>query len=59
MHIANTATIDVLGLLTEKTVTGSWAGSISPHKDLPASNWDPAPSRIFWPASWRLSGVTR
>ena len=35
MHASPTASIDMLGLLAEKTLTGSWAGSISPHKDLP------------------------
>jgi Zn-dependent alcohol dehydrogenase len=35
MHATVSTNIDTFSLLTEKTLTGSWGGSLSPHRDIP------------------------
>lgn len=35
MHATVTTNIDTFSLLTEKNLTGSWGGSLSPHRDIP------------------------
>jgi Zn-dependent alcohol dehydrogenase len=34
-HVANTVTVDMFGLLLQKRLTGTYAGSISPQADIP------------------------
>jgi Zn-dependent alcohol dehydrogenase len=36
MHATISSEIDTFSLLMEKTLTGSYAGSLSPHRDIPA-----------------------
>jgi Zn-dependent alcohol dehydrogenase len=35
MHATVSTNVDTFSLLTEKTLTGSWGGSLSPHRDIP------------------------